>query len=266
MSARVRINRYRRGGFVGAVEVQTGAFPGALRAVARGATKAQALRRAASLAERVASDPVMRAIMPAQALAAITAAKNLAAAAQDGPKSLASAIDNLSSPAAARLATVLARETLARSQRGAMPEDEDEDEDDLADVGAWWNPITHTKKTFSVLKKLSPTHRIAKKLLKLRKRSKGGGDEGDEGDEGEGDDVEGVDIEGVGFIPLVMLAAKYGPDIAKKAKALYEARKKAKAAAAAARAAQAQAAEAAQDATPEAREAEAHAEDEGGIQ
>jgi hypothetical protein len=88
--------------------------------------------------------------------------------------------------------------------------DDDDDDDDLAGddlagdeldaLGAWWNPITHTKKTLSLAKKLSPTHQIAKRLLRKRRAARARAaaaeqldDQGDQGDEGDEDDGMGYD-------------------------------------------------------------------------
>lgn len=61
-----------------------------------------------------------------------------------------------------------------------------EEVEDVGDLGAWWNPVTHTKMTINALKKLSPTHRLYKKL---RKRGGGGEDDGGgEEDDGGGDE------------------------------------------------------------------------------
>lgn len=79
--------------------------------------------------------------------------------------------------------------------------------------------------------------------------------------ERENDDAEQADEDGeVGFLPLAVIAAKYGPAAARKAKALYDARKKRKAAAKRKREA-----EGSTDETPsEQPEPDAQAEDDNG--
>lgn len=72
--------------------------------------------------------------------------------------------------------------------------------------------------------------------------------------EREDDDAEQADEDGeVGFLPLAVIAAKYGPAAARKAKALYDARKKRKAAAKRKKEAEAAPDEAAPEAEPEAQ-------------
>lgn len=262
MTARVQIKRAPRGGYVGCVEVETGAFPGKLMSVAKGITKAQALRRAASLAERVAQDPVMRAIMPEAALSAIQTAKTLAAAAQEGPRTLAAYLDGVHTPEAARLASVLAKETARKATREVMPEEDDEEYEatDEGEVGAWWNPISHTKFAFKMAKKLSPTHQLAKRVIAMRKRARRGGDNtSEEYDDGEDEPA----AEDVGFLPLMVLAAKYGPQAASMAKKLYLKRQAEKAKRKAARAAAEARASEAEAPAPEAEASETSTEAEG---
>lgn len=82
-------------------------------------TKADALMRAATIAQRISEDPVMAALMPPQATAAISAAKALSVAARQGPKSLKRLWGRIKGPGKKRLAEALAREA-AVSGVGAM--------------------------------------------------------------------------------------------------------------------------------------------------
>ena len=152
-----RLGKSRSGLCLGAIEIPTN-VPGVIVASAIGTDRADALARAALVAERIASDPVMQALMPPQAMAAIKAAKGLAAAAKMGSKPLRSVWRSLRGPGKQRLAKVLHAEAV----------------------------------------KAEAT-----------------------------DDAENA----VGFLPLAMIAAKYGPDAARKAQAMYKARKRKKAAA-----------------------------------
>ncbi len=90
---------------------------GAVQVATLGGTKADALMRAATIAQRIADDPVMAALMPPQAQAAISAAKALSAAARQGPKSLKKLWGKIRGPGKKRLAEALAREG---QQVGAM--------------------------------------------------------------------------------------------------------------------------------------------------
>jgi hypothetical protein len=196
----------RSGLCLGAIEIPT-SMPGIVCASAVGDDRADALAKAALVAERIASDPVMAALMPPQAMAAIKAAKGLAAAAKMGSGTLRSLWGSLRGPGKQRLAKVLLAEAKSKEN-----------------VGAWWNPITHTKKTVQVLKKLSPTHHVLKRIQKRRRKR-----EPDEYDDEPIDDEGGTvgDIaDAVGFIPMLMLAAKYGPGAAAAGKKAYMARKR----------------------------------------
>jgi hypothetical protein len=205
---------------------------GVVELAALGDDRADALHKAAILAERLVSDPVMAAILPPSAQSAVNAARELSLAAKAGPGPLRSVWSSLTGPGARRLAIALARDqaktraaarevgilpfvilaakygpgavkaaqkliaarkaqkAAARARRAAaqaaqaaeaqgVPADAidpdvpaPEAEAEAADVGAWWSPITHTKKTISVLKKLSPTHQVLKRVVKARKKKR----------------------------------------------------------------------------------------------
>jgi hypothetical protein len=104
---KINIKRYR-GGFVGCVDMPAYAHtPGRIQAMAVGDTRADALKNAALVAERIANDPVLSALMPPQAMAAIKAAKGLASAAQQGSHVLKSFWHSLHGPGKKRLAKAL---------------------------------------------------------------------------------------------------------------------------------------------------------------
>lgn len=91
---------------IGSIELAT-VIPGKVVAACVGDDKADALKKAAVLAERIASDPVMRALLPADALPAIRAARALATAAQAGSAPLRSLWGRLRGPGKRRLAKAL---------------------------------------------------------------------------------------------------------------------------------------------------------------
>jgi len=98
---------------------------------------------------------------------------------------------------AAKLKARRAAKARAAAARAAEGGDDDDDDDELAGElaalgGAWWNPITHTKKTLSLAKKLSPTHQIAKRLLRKRRAARAAAQLDDQGDDDD-DDMEGYD-------------------------------------------------------------------------
>jgi hypothetical protein len=99
---------------------------------ALGEDKADALARASSLAHRIATDPVMSALMPPQARAAVMAARGLAAAAKRGLPTLKHFWGRLQGPGKKRLARALMEEAAAKQTTGAL------------DVG--WNPFKRKKK------------------------------------------------------------------------------------------------------------------------
>lgn len=115
--------RKSQSGCIGAIHVPT-TEDGTIVIAAVGDDKADALVKAALIAERVASDPVLRALMPPQAQAAIMAAKGLGVAAQHGSQAIRSLFHRLRGPGKQRLATVLHAEASELEQSG--------------DVGAWF--------------------------------------------------------------------------------------------------------------------------------
>jgi len=152
-------------GSLGAIEIPTDG-PGTVICAACGDDKADALAKAALLAERIAQDPVMSSIMPPEALRAIRVAKVMAAAAKRGPDALRSIWGRIRGPGKRRLARVLHAEAVELS---GYP-------------GEWmW----------------------AEEFV------------GDDGDE-------------LGILPFAVLAAKYGPIVARKMYAAYKRRKAAK--------------------------------------
>jgi len=114
---RIRIKACADGAYyLGSVEMRT-SVPGAVVAAAVGEDMTEALSKAALVAERIASDPVMRALMPPEMEPAIQAAKALAAAARRGPTALRSFMRSLRGPGARRLAATLHTE-VSGSNRG----------------------------------------------------------------------------------------------------------------------------------------------------
>lgn len=101
---------------VGAIDIEIPGGPGHMRVAAVGDDRADALGRAALIAERIASDPVMRALMPPQAIVAIKAAKGLSAAAKRGSHVLRHFWGQLRGPGKKRLASVLHAEAVKREQ------------------------------------------------------------------------------------------------------------------------------------------------------
>jgi hypothetical protein len=93
---------------VGALEIPLHGAPGRMRIEAVGEDRADAIGRAALVAERIANDPIMSALMPPQAKLAIVAAKGLAAAAKRGLPVLKSFWGKLHGPGKQRLAQALA--------------------------------------------------------------------------------------------------------------------------------------------------------------
>lgn len=98
-----------KGGYViGALEIPTDI--GSLTIATVGGTKADALMRAGTIAQRIAEDPVMSALIPPQAHTAIVAAKALSVAAKRGPKALKSLWGKLKGAGKKRLAEALQAE------------------------------------------------------------------------------------------------------------------------------------------------------------
>lgn len=122
---------------VGAIDIPHAA--GRFTVAAVGEDRADALVRAAALANRIASDPIMRAIMPPQAQAAITAARGLAAAAKVGIPALRSVWGRLRGKGVTRLAAALAKDPALipgiAAQAVTQP---------VQDVG--WNPFKKKRK------------------------------------------------------------------------------------------------------------------------
>lgn len=115
-----RISRYQHGGYVGAIDMRCHGVPGCVSAIAVGETKAEALGKAALLAERIANDPVMSALIPPQATAAIATAKTLAAAARRGPATVRRVWRGLRGRGKRKLAQVLHTEAVSALETGAL--------------------------------------------------------------------------------------------------------------------------------------------------
>jgi hypothetical protein len=73
-----------------------------------------AIRKASAVAARVASDPMLSAMLPPGAGLAIAAAQKLSRAADSGKPALKAALNELRGPGAARLARVLRRDVQRR--------------------------------------------------------------------------------------------------------------------------------------------------------
>ena len=123
------------GATVGSLTFPTKA--GGISVHAVGDDRADALAKASLIAERIVNDPVMRALMPPQAEAAIKAAKGLAAAAKRGTKTLRRVWGMLRGPGKRRLAAVLHKEA-EQHENGEGPQPS------TGDVG--WNPFRRRKK------------------------------------------------------------------------------------------------------------------------
>lgn len=130
MSARFKFKDLPRGGCCGAIELHAPDVPGKLIVAAVGDDRADALAKAALLAERISNDPVMRALMPPQATAAIKAAKGLAAAAKRGKRTLRRVWGRIHGPGKRRLAKALHDDRNAIEPEPASYDDEDEGNDD----------------------------------------------------------------------------------------------------------------------------------------
>jgi len=96
-----------------------------------------AIRKASAVAARVASDPMLSAMLPPGAALAIQAAQKLSRAADSGKPALKAALDELQGPGAARLARVLRRDvtrrptsSLRRAVEPLMSDTADRDADD----------------------------------------------------------------------------------------------------------------------------------------
>jgi hypothetical protein len=93
-------------GCVGAIDIDTAA-PGRVTVAAIGDDRADALAKASLIAEHIAQDPILSALMPPQALVAIKAAKGLSAAAKRGTRTLKRFWGRLRGPGKRRLAAAL---------------------------------------------------------------------------------------------------------------------------------------------------------------
>lgn len=125
---KVRLSK-RDGLYIGSLGFDVENAPGRIVATGVATTKAAALAKAAGLAERIVSDPVIRAIVPPQAMASIKVAKGLASAARHGLPTLRRAWRMLT-PKAKKLAAHLADDV----QKGT-----------IGDVGVW-NPFRKKKR------------------------------------------------------------------------------------------------------------------------
>lgn len=121
-----------KGGYViGALEIPTDI--GSLTIATVGGSKADALMRAGTIAQRIADDPVMSALIPPQAHTAIAAAKALSVAAKKGPKALKGLWGKLKGAGKKRLAEALHSEvsgSVKQPNRGAWQRYQDPYADD----------------------------------------------------------------------------------------------------------------------------------------
>lgn len=132
-------------GCVGALDIPT--REGRVTVAVVGDSRADALGRAALIAERIASDPVMSALMPPQALAAIKAAKGLASAAKRGTRTLRRFWGHLHGPGKRRLAAALHEEAAKR-------EASEDGEPSTGDLG--WNPFRKRKRRVRPMRRVAP--------------------------------------------------------------------------------------------------------------
>lgn len=107
-TTRVRVRHIGDDIYVGSIDCPTSA--GRVITHGIGDSRADALLKASAIAERIASDPVMSALMPPQAQAAIAAAKTLASAAKSGRKTLRRVWGRIRGPGKQRLAQALMAE------------------------------------------------------------------------------------------------------------------------------------------------------------
>ncbi len=118
MTARVRVRRADNGVYVGSLTLgcpDCGGVgdtngDGVITVGAFGSSQADAVHKAALLAERIASDPVMSAILPPGTLAAIKATKKLAGAAKQGSRFVRKWFRKFKGPGVKRLAKSLHHE------------------------------------------------------------------------------------------------------------------------------------------------------------
>lgn len=106
---RFRLKDHHNGCCIGELEIPTAAHA-SITVAAIGDDRADALAKAAVIAERIAQDPIMSALLPPQALAAIKAAKGLSAAAKRGTRTLKRFWGRLRGPGKKRLAEALHRD------------------------------------------------------------------------------------------------------------------------------------------------------------
>lgn len=132
---RFRFKDHPAGYVVGSIDIPSAA-PGRVSVVAVGEGKADALAKAALIAEHIAKDPVMSALLPPQALPAIMAAKALAAAAHNGPAAIKHLWGRIRGEGKKRLASVLHAEAVKL------------DEDERKELG--WNPFRRKRRRGSV--------------------------------------------------------------------------------------------------------------------
>lgn len=117
----IRFRSADDGTVIGACHIPTAG--GVITVAGIGDSKTEALAKAALLAERIASDPVLSAVLPPGTLAAIRVTKGLAAASAHGVRTLRSFWSRLQGPGKQRLANALAT---------------DHGVSDLGDVGFSW--------------------------------------------------------------------------------------------------------------------------------
>lgn len=153
---------------IGALDLPTDVGSLSVRAV--GDSKADALVRAAAIADRIAQDPVMSALLPPQATAAIAASKALGVAAKRGLPHLKKVWRSLRGEGKKRLAAVLATEAhkldeeartgeIRYPNRGAWQtwqdpyadvdpsyDDAEGYDEDYSDVDLGWRPFRKKKK------------------------------------------------------------------------------------------------------------------------
>jgi hypothetical protein len=118
MSARVRVKRVADSVYVGSLTlgcpdaggVGDSEGDGVITIGAFGDTKADALHKATVIAERIASDPVLQAILPPGTMAAIQATKKLSTAAKRGSRALRGLWRKIRGPGKKRLAKALHKE------------------------------------------------------------------------------------------------------------------------------------------------------------
>lgn len=139
---RVRIRKHSPGVYVGALTL---GCPGAdgvgdmdgnavITVGAFGSSQADALHKAALIAERIANDPIMAAILPPQARAAIVATKKLASAAKRGSRFFRHMWKRFNGPGIQRVARALHDE--------AMKNEGHTD----AEVAGFWSRVKHIAK------------------------------------------------------------------------------------------------------------------------